>query len=97
MLRLCLICESTAILTKATAQGITLLLSLSDSALQQAQKGHEDAQALGSHPLINGLAAIPPPALPSALRVAEDVAKYYLGAFNCLCLRCGVRFDDPEP
>ncbi|MDR6918899.1 hypothetical protein J2X66_005804 [Pseudomonas sp. 3296] len=96
MLRLCLICDSKAILTKATAQGITLLLSLINSALQQAQKGHEDAQASDSHLLINGLAAITP-ALPSALRVAEDIAKYHFGEFNCLCLRCGARFDDPEP
>jgi len=96
MLRHCLICDSKAILTKATAQGITLLLSLTHSALQEAQKGQEHAQTPDSHPLINGLAAITP-ALPSALRAAEDVAKYHFATFNCLCLRCGARFEEPGP
>lgn len=93
MLRLCLICESTAILTKATAQGITLLLSLSDSALQQAQKGHEDAQALGSHPLINGLAAIPPPCLTLGLAGCRGCRQILFGGVQLLvpALRGAVR------
>ena len=95
MLRYCLICGSKAVLTREAAKGIALLLGLADSALREAQKSNENTQAPGSHLLINGLAAITP-AYPSALRVAEDVAKYHFAGFNCLCLRCGALFDEPR-
>ncbi|AIL61205.1 MULTISPECIES: hypothetical protein [Pseudomonas] len=95
MLRYCLICDSKAVLTREAAKGIALLLGLADSALREAQKSNENTQAPGSHLLINGLAAITP-AYPSALRVAEDVAKYHFAGFNCFCLRCGALFDEPE-
>lgn len=95
MPRYCLICDSKAVLTREAAKGIALLLGLADSALREAQKSNENTPAPGSHLLINGLAAITP-AYPSALRVAEDVAKYHFEGFNCLCLRCGALFDEPE-
>lgn len=95
MLRYCLICDSKAVLTREAAKGIALLLGLADSALREAQKSNENTQAPGSHLLINGLAAITP-AYRSALRVAEDVAKYHFAGFNCLCLRCGALFDEPR-
>ncbi|TFY85907.1 hypothetical protein DYL61_28870 [Pseudomonas nabeulensis] len=43
--------------------------------------------------LLAGLAAIAP-TYPSALRLAEDVAKYHFAGFDCLCLRCGALFDE---
>lgn len=82
MLRYCLICDSKAVLTREAAKGITLLLGLADSALREAQKSNENTSAPGSHLLINGLAAITA-AYQSALRVAEDVAKYHFAGFNC--------------
>jgi hypothetical protein len=81
-----LICDSKAVLVREAAKGIALLVCLADSALREAQKANEDSQAPDSHLLINGLAAITP-AYPSALQVAEDVAKYHFAGFNCLCLR----------
>lgn len=94
MLRLCLICDSKAVLTREAAKGIAMLVGLAESALRGAQKANEGAQAPESHPLFNGLAAINS-AYPSAFRVAEDVAKYQFAGFNCLCLCCGALFDEP--
>ncbi|EPX3037001.1 hypothetical protein IPC234_19775 [Pseudomonas aeruginosa] len=90
----CLICESKAILTRDVAKGIALLVSLADSALQRAQDANTGTPILGSHSLINGLAALAH-AHPQALCVAEDVAKYHFGEFRYLCLRCGSLFDEP--
>ncbi|MDG4128046.1 hypothetical protein [Pseudomonas aeruginosa] len=90
----CLICESKAILTRDVAKGITLLVSLAGSALQRAQDTNTGKPTLGSHSLINGLAALAH-AHPQAIRVAEDVAKYHFGGFRYLCLRYGSLFDEP--
>lgn len=93
MLKHCLICNCEAVLLREAAKGIALLLSLADSVLREVQKYHENAQPLASQSLTNGLAAIMP-AVPSALRMADDVAKYHFAGFNCLCLRCGARFEE---
>ncbi|MCY1551724.1 hypothetical protein D9M68_880710 [compost metagenome] len=94
MTRRCLICDSKAILTQDAAKGIALLVSLADSALQGVRDANASALALESNSLIDGLAALTP-AYPSALRAAEDVAKYHFAGFGCLCLRCGALFDEP--
>ena len=92
MLRHCLICDSKSVKTQEAAKGIALLIGLADSALRETQKANAP-QTQGSHLLIIGLAAIIP-AYPSALQVAEDVAKYHFAGFNCVCLRCGALFDE---
>ena len=94
MLRQCLICESRAVLTQEAAMGIALLVGLANGALQGAQNAQQDGQdRLGYSALLNGLAAISP-TYPTALRVAEDVAKYHFAGFDCICLRCGALFNE---
>ncbi len=43
--------------------------------------------------LTNGLTEILP-SYQSALRVSEDVTRFHLAGFDCLCLRCGARFNE---
>ena len=94
MIRQCLICDSKAVLTLEAAKGIALLFGLPDGAVRGAQNTHESPQGRPVYSsLLNGLAAIAP-AYPSALQVAEDVGKYQFAGFDCLCLRCGARFDE---
>lgn len=88
MNRQCLICDSSAVLTREAAKGLTLLVGLLDSAIKgaQCQRGcHTD--------LLSGLAAVAP-AYPETQKAAEDVARFHFAGFDCLCLRCGALFDE---
>jgi len=90
MSRQCLICESKAVITCAAAKGLALLMGLVDGAIQGARR----APIKGSHDALNnGLTEILPSYL-SALRVAEDVGRFHFAGFDCLCLRCGARFNE---
>lgn len=74
--------------------GIALLVGLANGALYGAQNAQQDGQdRFGYSALLNGLAAISP-TYPTALRVAEDVAKYHFAGFDCICLRCGALFNE---
>lgn len=90
MNRHCLMCESKAVITREAAKGLALLLELVDGAIQ----GARSAPIEGSQEAFtNGLAEIIP-SYPSALRVAEDVGRFHFAGFDCLCLRCGARFNE---
>jgi len=86
----CLICESRAVITCEAAKGLALLLGLVAGAIQGARR----APMEDSHDaLTNGLKEILP-SYPSALRAAEDVGRFHFAGFECLCLRCGARFNE---
>ena len=88
--RQCLICESKAVITCEAAKGLALLLGLIDGAIQ----GARSAPVEGSlDALTNGLTEVLP-SYPSALRAAEDVERFHFAGFDCLCLRCGARFNE---
>ena len=71
-----------------------LLAGLVNAAIQGAQRGRSEAQNDTSYSLLlNGLAEIAP-AYPQAMSAAEDVAKYHFAGFDCLCLRCGARYNE---
>ena len=90
MSRYCLICESRAVITREAAKGLALLLGLVDGAIQGVRRAPID----GSHDVLtNGLTEILP-SYPSALRAAEDVGRFHFAGFDCLCLRCGARFNE---
>lgn len=89
MNRQCLICESRAVMTRDAARGLALLAGLIDGAVQGARSALGEC---GHSMLMSGLAAIPP-AYTAAQGMAEDVARFHFAGFDCLCLRCGARFD----
>ncbi|HCF3807592.1 TPA: hypothetical protein NID25_004796 [Pseudomonas aeruginosa] len=90
MNRQCLICDSSAVLTRDAAKGLTLLTGLLDGAIKGARRPREG----GCHAdLLSGLAAVAP-AYPEARKAAEDVVRFHFAGFDCLCLRCGALFDE---
>ncbi|MFU7748040.1 hypothetical protein ACNAPF_11280 [Pseudomonas aeruginosa] len=90
MNRQCLICDSSAVLTRDAAKGLTLLIGLFNGAIKGAQRPHEGSVHAA---LLSGLAAIAP-AYPAAQKAAEDVVRFHFARFDCLCLRCGAGFDE---
>ncbi len=102
MSRRCLICESSAILTKDAAVSIALLVSIAGGWLQAVHHTRKDARDHTSSPLehyynllLGGLASVVP-SYRSASQVAADITLYQFGDFNFLCLRCGARFNEEE-
>ena len=90
MNRQCLICDSSAVLTRDAAKGLALLVGLIDG----ASKGSRRPGERGCHAdILSGLAAVVP-ACPEARKAAEDVARFHFAGFDCLCLRCGALFDE---
>lgn len=90
MNRQCLICDSSAVLTRDAAKGLTLLAGLLDGAIKGARRHHEGSCHAA---LLSGLAAVAP-AYPEARKAAEDVVRFHFAGFDCLCLRCGALFDE---
>ncbi|MEQ6328913.1 hypothetical protein VLF92_11350 [Pseudomonas chengduensis] len=90
MNRQCLICDSSAVLTRDAAKGLSLLVGLLNGAIKGAQRPHEGNGHAG---LLSGLAAIAP-AYPDAREAVEDVVRFHFAGFDCLCLRCGALFDE---
>lgn len=100
MSRRCLICESSAILTKDAAVSIALIMGIAGGWLQAVQQVNKDTQSHTETPLehwynllLGGLASVAP-SYQSALRFAADVTRYQFGGFDCHCLRCGAIFND---
>ncbi|MGV6476503.1 hypothetical protein [Azotobacter vinelandii] len=90
MKRQCLICDSSAVLTRDAAKGLSLLAGLFNGAIKGAQRPHGES---GQADLLSGLAAVAP-AYPEARNAAEDVVRFHFAGFDCLCLRCGALFDE---
>ncbi len=100
MSRRCLICESSAILTKDAAVSIALIMGIAGGWLQAVQQVNKDTQSHTETPLehwysllLDGLASVVP-SYHSALQIASDVTRYQFASFNCHCLRCGAIFND---
>ncbi|AQZ33439.1 hypothetical protein BHQ29_09155 [Pseudomonas sp. LPH1] len=89
MSRHCLICESESVLSQEAAAGVALLISLADAAWRGARSTQQEYR---SGALLNGLAAIRS-SCSTAMKTADDVARYHFAGFDCLCLRCGALFD----
>lgn len=90
MNRQCLICDSSAVLTREAAKGLTLLIGLFNGAIEGAQRPHERS---GQSALLSGLAAVVP-AYPAARKEADEVVRFHFADFDSLCLRCGALFNE---
>lgn len=99
----CLICESTLVVIKAQAQAFSLLLGTLGGFLAGFSQVRVQSSAHGNcstgEIFQTGLEQLTR-AVESATsgcaqswEFAQDVQRYHFGEFDCLCLRCGARFD----
>jgi len=84
-----LICDSSAVLTRDAAKGLTLLIGLLNCAIEGAQSPHK---GIGQSALLSGLTAIVY-AYPAARKEAHEVVRFHFANFDSLCLRCGALFN----
>lgn len=100
----CLICESSAVISQDNAKAIVQLFMVLNGLAREWQTLQHTTK--NPHPvepktefLQTMTAAVANTA--SALRASDtfiqDIQKYQFGAFTCLCLRCGTRFDAIDP
>ncbi|TKJ79972.1 hypothetical protein PspCFBP13509_11010 [Pseudomonas sp. CFBP13509] len=85
-----LICDSSAVLTRDAAKGLTLLIGLLNGAIEGAQSPHE---RFGQSALPCGLTAVVH-AYPAARKEPDEVVRFHLADFDSLCLRCGALFNE---
>lgn len=85
-----LICDSSAVLTRDAAKGLTLLIGLLNGAIEGAQSPHE---RFGQSALPSGLTAVVH-AYPAARKEPDEVVRFHLADFDSLCLRCGALFNE---
>ena len=90
MNRQCLICDSSAVLTRDAGKRLTVLMGLLNGAIEGAQRPHERS---GQSALLSGLAAVVP-AYPAARKEADEVVRFHFADFDSLCLRCGALFNE---
>lgn len=99
----CLICDSTLVVTKAQAQALSLLLGTLSGFLDGCSEMHVqsdthkkrsigDAVQIGLELLTRAVDGATSGCAQS-WEFAQDVQRYHFGEFECLCLRCGARFD----
>lgn len=99
----CLICESTLVVTKAQAQAFSLLLGtlggfLDGCADMDVRSGAHKNCSIGEA-VQRGLERLTravesaTSACAQSWEFAQDVHRFHFGEFECLCLRCGARFD----
>ena len=100
----CLICDSKAVLSKEAANAAVMLIGTIDSFLLGVRQAH--TQSLEANPdtrpesLLVQLLDLIGESLSSATSgytamtaFARDVQKYQFSHYDCLCLRCGAKFD----
>jgi len=94
----CLICESSAVIDRQTAHTIVLAIGALREFMQSwmqtlktLQPGEEPAQWL-LH-CLGHATCVSERIRPDLQSFITDVERYQFGGFDCLCLRCGARFD----
>jgi hypothetical protein len=100
----CLICESSAVLTQDNAKAIVQLMTVLNGVAREWQT--PQSPACGAHaeePMawflkhVTGAVASAASALRASDAFIQDMQTYQFGAYTCLCLRCGARFDAIDP
>jgi len=96
----CLICNSKAVLSKEAANAAVMLIGTIDSFLLSVRQAHTQGQETQPESLLVQLLDLIGESVSSATSgytamtaFARDVQKYQFGDYDCLCLRCGARFD----
>jgi hypothetical protein len=105
MARRCLICESKAVLSKEAANAAVILIGSIDGFLLSVRQAHIQAPETQPESLLVQLLDLIGESVSSATSgytamtaFARNMQKYQFGDYDCLCLRCGARFDqNPKP
>lgn len=100
----CLICNSSVVLTKDAAQVIASLIGSLDAFLKGIQSPTEPgapAQVNQRSPLeqafncmLQGMSAVHT-SWPDTHAFIKDVRRHQFMEYQCLCLRCGAKYDEP--
>lgn len=98
----CLICNSSAVLTRDAARAIARVLGITESFIKGAQQAAINASPSASQPLAQVLNMITSGT--SAVSSdwegidtwIQDMQRYQFMGHTCLCLRCGALFDAPQ-
>ncbi len=83
----CLICTSSAVIDRRTARALVLAITALQGFVLSLQRSQSLEAALDSAQL-----ALEQPTT-ELLAFIADVDRYQFAGFDCLCLRCGARFD----
>jgi hypothetical protein len=96
----CLICDSKAVLSKEAANVAVMLIGSIDRFLLSITQGLDCDSKTQNESLLMQLLDLIGESVSSATSgyaamtaFAKDVHKYQFGPYDCLCLRCGARFD----
>lgn len=98
----CLICNSSAVLTRDAASAIARMLGIAESFIKGAQQAAVNSSPAAFQPLAQVLNMIT--AGTSAVSSdwegintwTQDMQRYQFMGYTCLCLRCGALFDAPQ-
>ena len=98
----CLICNSSAVLTRDTASAIARMLGIAESFIKGAQRVGVSASSASTPPLAQGVDML----IGGASAITsdweginiwiQDMQRYQFMGHTCLCLRCGALFDAPQ-
>ncbi|GAC1030984.1 hypothetical protein thsps21_18110 [Pseudomonas sp. No.21] len=98
----CLICNSSAVLTRDAASAIACVLGMAESVIKGAQRVAVSASSADVQPLAQALNMITGgiSAISSDWEGIntwiQDMQRYQFMGHTCLCLRCGALFDAPQ-
>lgn len=99
----CLICNSSAVLTRDAASAIACVLGMAESVIKGAQRVAVSASSADVQPLAQALNMITGgiSAISSDWEGIntwiQDMQRYQFMGHTNLCLRCGALFNAPEP
>lgn len=99
----CLICNSSAVLTRDAASAIARMLGIAESFIKGAQQAAVSPSPADSQPLAQVLNMITggTSAISSDWEGIDtwiqDMQRYQFMGYTNLCLRCGALFDAPHP
>lgn len=108
MITRCLICNSSVVLSKDAAIAIARLIGTLDGFLRGVQQATAKPQPAtlnfhGESPLerafnlmIDGIAGAAS-SWPDINEFIRDIRKHQFMEFDCLCLRCGAKYDEQPP
>lgn len=99
----CLICNSSAVMSKEAARAIALLICTLNGLVRATQTARAQPPLAPADSPIEHAFSVMLDGVSGAVNSWEDsqafirdVQRYQFMTYDCLCLRCGATFDEPE-